>query len=363
MAGVAYRDVTKRFGDVPALSDFTLEIDDGEFVVLVGPSGSGKTTALRLVAGLEALSSGQVLIGGRVINRVAPKDRDIAMVFQDYALYPQMTVQQNLAFALRMRKSPRADIEQRVRQAAETLGIAELLQRKPRALSGGQRQRVALGRALVREPQVFLMDEPLSNLDAKLRVQTRSEIKRLQEQIGTTTIYVTHDQVEAMTMGDRVVVMRAGVLAQVGSPRQLYEQPADVFVAGFIGSPSMSFTPVSVSCNGGGTVTLSRGDLRLEAQAAITPLPAELVIGVRPEHAHVWYDGARLMGPISGRVEYVEMLGRETLVGVAVADSTRLVVDADPDFGHHPGDTISFGIEHGRMYLFDSTNEKALGRI
>jgi len=363
MAGVAYREATKRFGDVTALSDLTLEIADGEFLVLVGPSGSGKTTALRLVAGLEALSAGQVLIGGRVINRVAPKDRDIAMVFQDYALYPQMTVQQNLAFALKMRKSPRAEIEQRVRRAAATLGIEELLQRKPRALSGGQRQRVALGRALVREPQVFLMDEPLSNLDAKLRVQTRSEIKRLQQQIGTTTIYVTHDQVEAMTMGDRVVVMRDGLLAQVGSPRQLYEQPADMFVAGFIGSPSMSFIPVSVTSNGNSAVALSRGELRIEPPAGAWQLPDDVIIGVRPEHARVWRDGGRMIGPISGRIEYVEMLGRETLVGVAVTDGTRLVVDADADFGHRPGDTIPVGIESGRIYLFDSKTEKALGRI
>jgi len=362
MAGVGYQGVTKRFGDVTALSEFSLEIADGEFVVLVGPSGSGKTTALRLVAGLEALSSGNVLIGGRVINRVAPKDRDIAMVFQDYALYPQMTVQQNLAFALKMRKSPRAEIEQRVLQAAATLGITELLRRKPRALSGGQRQRVALGRALVREPQVFLMDEPLSNLDAKLRVQTRSEIKRLQEQIGTTTIYVTHDQVEAMTMGDRVVVMRDGVLAQVGSPRELYEQPADMFVAGFIGSPAMSFTAVSATSNGSGRVTLSRGDLRLEAGAA-RELPAEVIMGVRPEHARVWDDGTRLIGPISGRVEYVEMLGRENLVGVAVTDESRLVIDADADFGPRPGDTIAVGIQPGRIYLFDPNTQKALGRI
>jgi multiple sugar transport system ATP-binding protein len=362
MADVAYQDATKRFGDVTALAGFSLQIADGEFIVLVGPSGSGKTTALRLVAGLEAVSSGHVLIGGRVINRVAPKDRDIAMVFQDYALYPQMTVQQNLAFALKMRKSPRAEIEERVRQAAATLGIEELLHRKPRALSGGQRQRVALGRAMVREPQVFLMDEPLSNLDAKLRVQTRSEIKRLQEQIGTTTIYVTHDQVEAMTMGDRVVVMREGLLAQVGGPRELYEHPADMFVAGFIGSPSMSFVPVSVS-NGNGGVTLSRGDLRLETSTASMPLPADVIMGVRPEHARVWRDGGRLIGPLSGRIEYVEMLGRETLVGVAVSGDTRVVVDADPDFGHRPGDIIPVGIEPGRIYLFDSKTEKALGRI
>src|SRR6185436_12337555 len=261
MAHVRYDAVTKRFGDVTAVRELTLEIADGEFVVLVGPSGSGKTTALRLLAGLEVLSDGEIRVGDRVVNRVAPRDRDIAMVFQDYALYPQMTVYQNLAFALKMRKMPRAEIEQRVQRAAEMLGIGELLQRKPRALSGGQRQRVALGRAIVREPQVFLMDEPLSNLDAKLRVQTRSEIKRLQAQVRTTTIYVTHDQVEAMTMGDRVVVMSGGVLAQVGDPRTVYEHPANVFVAGFIGSPAMSFAEMSVNAQNGHRV-LVKGEVR-----------------------------------------------------------------------------------------------------
>ncbi len=362
MARVLYKEVTKRFGDVTALSKFSLAVEDGEFVVFVGPSGSGKTTALRLVAGLEALTDGDIHIGDRVVNRLAPRDRDIAMVFQDYALYPQMTVEQNMAFGLKMRKLPRAEIDRRVHRAAEMLGLEDLLQRKPRALSGGQRQRAALGRAIVREPQVFLMDEPLSNLDAKLRVQTRSEIKRLQEQLGTTTVYVTHDQVEAMTMGDRVVVMSEGLLAQVGEPRTVYEQPANVFVAGFIGSPSMSFAPMSVTPNGG-RVTLSRGELRVETTTAPLGLPADVIVGVRPEHARLWHDGARLLGPITGRVEYVEMLGRETLIGVAVADQTRLVVQADADAGVRPGDTVPFGIEPGRMYLFDQRTEEALGRL
>src|SRR5438477_130028 len=214
MARVVYNGATKRFGEVTALSEFTLDVADGEFMVFVGPSGSGKTTALRLVAGLEALSAGDILVGERVVNRVAPKDRDIAMVFQDYALYPQMSVEQNMAFGLKMRKMPKDEIAARVRRTSEMLGISELLERRPKALSGGQRQRVALGRAIVREPAVFLMDEPLSNLDAKLRVQTRSEIKQLHGQVGTTTVYVTHDQVEAMTMGDRIAVMSEGLLAQ-----------------------------------------------------------------------------------------------------------------------------------------------------
>ncbi|MFL5452571.1 MAG: ABC transporter ATP-binding protein, partial [Myxococcales bacterium] len=242
MASVSLDRVRKAFPGAPdALHELSLEIADGEFMVLVGPSGSGKTTALRMLAGLEAVTAGSIRIGERVVNKVAPRERDIAMVFQDYALYPQMTVFDNLAFGLRRRKVPAEDIQRRVSEAAQVLDIEPLLARKPGQLSGGQAQRVALGRALVREPQVFLMDEPLSNLDAKLRVQTRGEIKRLQQEIGTTTVYVTHDQVEAMTMGDRIAVMNHGVLEQVGTPEELYERPANRFVGGFIGSPAMSF--------------------------------------------------------------------------------------------------------------------------
>src|SRR5690242_1771125 len=294
MGAVHFTDVRKSYGDTEVVHGLDLEIADGEFMVLVGPSGSGKTTALRMLAGLESITAGEIRIGDRVVNKVAPRERDIAMVFQDYALYPQMTVFDNLAFGLRRRKVPGADIDRRVNEAARVLDIEPLLQRRPGQLSGGQAQRVALGRALVREPQVFLMDEPLSNLDAKLRTQTRGEIRRLQHQVQTTTVYVTHDQVEAMTMGDRIAVMNHGVLEQVGTPEDLYERPANRFVAGFIGSPAMSFFAlgsVDVSLNGH---------------------PEGTIVGVRPEHARVWRDG--LVGPLKGRIAFVEALGRETFI-------------------------------------------------
>ncbi len=365
MARVVFDSVTKRFGDVTALRDFTLEVENGEFVVLVGPSGSGKTTALRLLAGLEALTDGEIRVGDRVVNRLAPRDRDIAMVFQDYALYPQMTVYQNLAFSLKMRKTPHAEIDRRVRHAAEVLDIAELLQRKPRALSGGQRQRVALGRALVREPQVFLMDEPLSNLDAKLRVQTRSEIKSLQRQVGTTTIYVTHDQVEAMTMGDRIAVMNEGVLEQVGDAKSVYEAPANVFVGGFIGSPAMSFSTMRAE-RGEAALVLTRNGSTLEVPAdrsRLVALPPEVVLGVRPEHARLWRDGVGLIGPIDGRVAYVEMLGRETFIGVDAAVGAQFTIHAEPDTPIRSGDAVRFGLEPGRLHLFDAETQKALATV
>nr|MBA4170754.1 ATP-binding cassette domain-containing protein [Chloroflexota bacterium] len=245
MATVTFDHVWKRYGDVVAVNDFTLEIQDEEFLILVGPSGCGKTTALRMVAGLEEISEGTLKIGDRVVNDLAPKDRDVAMVFQSYALYPHMSVRDNLAFGLKLRKVPKDEIEKRVQEAARTIELGNLLDRKPKQLSGGQRQRVALGRAIVREPAVFLMDEPLSNLDAKLRVQTRAEIARLHQRLKTTIVYVTHDQVEAMTMGDRIAVMNNGILQQVGPPQQLYEHPVNKFVAGFIGSPSMNFINVT----------------------------------------------------------------------------------------------------------------------
>src|SRR5215813_4130114 len=363
MAQVVFDAVSKRFGEVTALHDFSLEISDGEFVVLVGPSGSGKTTALRVVAGLEVLTAGDIRIGDRVVNRLAPRDRNIAMVFQDYALYPQMTVRENLAFGLKTRKMHRDEIERRVRRAADMLDIGPLLQRKPRALSGGQRQRVALGRALVREPKVFLMDEPLSNLDAKLRAQTRTEIRHLQEQVGTTTIYVTHDQVEAMTMGDRVAVMNEGVLEQVGGTRAVYEHPANVFVAGFIGSPSMSFATVSVTWKDD-AIVLGRGGVSVTLDGAGIPadrIPGEVIIGVRPEHAHLWREGTRLTGPIAGRAEYVEMLGREALIGVATEGDQRFCVLASPDCPVRAGEQVRFGLEPGRLYLFDAITQQALG--
>jgi len=366
MAQVVFDEVSKRFGVVTALRDFSLNITDGEFVVLVGPSGSGKTTALRLVAGLEALTAGDIRVGDRVVNRLPPRDRDIAMVFQDYALYPQMSVRDNLAFGLKTRKMPRDEIERRIGRAAEMLDITPLLQRKPRALSGGQRQRVALGRALVRQPQVFLMDEPLSNLDAKLRVQTRTEIRRLHEQVGTTTIYVTHDQVEAMTMGDRVAVMREGALEQVGDTRAVYEHPANVFVAGFIGSPSMSFATLGVTSKDDEKMVLSRGGVSITVDSArglADRISGDVIVGVRPEHAHLWVDGNSLAGPIDGRAEYVEMLGREVLIGLATGTDQRFSVLASPDAAVKPGEQIRFGLERGRLYLFDARTQQAVGAV
>jgi ABC-type sugar transport system ATPase subunit len=361
VAPVTFDRARREFGSVVAVDDLSLEIGDGEFMVLVGPSGSGKTTALRLLAGLEPLSAGHIRIGERVVDDVAPRERDIAMVFQDYALYPQMSVRQNLAFGLRIRKLDRAEIGRRVEHAAGLLGIEGLLERKPRELSGGQRQRVALGRALVRDPQVFLMDEPLSNLDAQLRTQTRGEIKRIQREVGTTTVYVTHDQVEAMTMGDRIAIMREGLLEQVGDPDTVYSRPANTFVAGFIGSPAMSLTRAGATRENGRT-RLVFGDLRLDAGEA-PELPVEVVVGVRPEHARQWGDDPGLLGPIEGRVEYVESLGRETLVGVTAPGDARFVVEIDGLARVEPGSSLRFGLRRGWVYLFDAGDERALGRI
>jgi ABC-type sugar transport system ATPase subunit len=361
MATVTFEQVTKRFGETTAVAELSLAIEDGEFMVLVGPSGSGKTTALRLLAGLEALTSGTIRIGERVVDDVAPRERDIAMVFQDYALYPQMSVRQNLAFGLKIRKLSRAEIRRRCDETAELLGIEALLDRKPRALSGGQRQRVALGRALVREPQVFLMDEPLSNLDAKLRAQTRSEIRRLQREVGTTTVYVTHDQIEAMTMGDRIATMRDGVLEQVGDPDSVYEQPANTFVASFIGSPAMSLARVGCDRRNG-DVGFVLGELRI-ALGEAADLPAEVIVGVRPEHTRLWDSEAGLLGPIDGRVDYVEALGRETLIGVSAPGDARFVVEAEGRVRAEPGESMRFGLRKGRLYLFDVVDARALGRL
>jgi ABC-type sugar transport system ATPase subunit len=361
MAPVTFGHVTKRFGETIAVSELSLAVEDGEFMVLVGPSGSGKTTALRLLAGLEALTSGSIRIGDRVVDDVAPRERDIAMVFQDYALYPQMSVRQNLAFGLKIQKLKRDEIRRRVDEAARALDIAALLDRKPRELSGGQRQRVALGRALVREPQVFLMDEPLSNLDAKLRAQTRAEIRRLQRVVRTTTVYVTHDQVEAMTMGDRIAIMRDGVLEQCGDPDTVYERPANTFVAGFIGSPTMSLTSFSAERRNG-RVELVHGQLRLDLGTALD-IPTEVIVGVRAEHARMWDPGAGLVGPIVGRVEYVESLGRETLIGVGAADGAEFVVEAEGNVRLEPGEALNFGLRRGSLYLFDAADERSLGRV
>src|SRR5688500_6890520 len=294
MAKVLLKNLNKKFDETHAVKDVNLEIRDREFVVLVGPSGCGKTTTLRMVAGLEDITSGEISIDGRVVNDLPPMDRDIAMVFQNYALYPHMSVYDNMAFGLKMRKFGRDEIEKRVRHAAEILGIQPLLARRPRQLSGGQRQRVALGRAIVRHPRVFLFDEPLSNLDAKLRVQMRVELKRLHERLETTAIYVTHDQVEAMTLGDRVVVMKDGLVQQVGEPLELYGRPANKFVAGFIGSPAMNFANVTMA-DGNGRLTAKNGGMEIEVPSAdaerLRPhVVRKLTMGIRPENLHVASD-------------------------------------------------------------------------
>jgi multiple sugar transport system ATP-binding protein len=358
MATVTFDHLYKRYGDdVIAVNDLNLEIQDGEFLVLVGPSGCGKTTALRCVAGLEEISEGRLLIGDRVVNDVAPKDRDIAMVFQSYALYPHMTVFDNLAFGLKLRKTKKEEIKRRVDEAARILGLEKLLDRKPKALSGGQRQRVALGRAIVREPSVFLMDEPLSNLDAKLRVQTRAEIARLHQRLGTTTIYVTHDQVEAMTMG----VMRDGLLQQVGSPQDLYDHPANVFVAGFIGSPSMNFA----TTRSGDGDELYLGNARLDLKgdharvAGERPKGSNLLIGFRPEHlelANGQGDGAV---QIPAKVDVVEYLGNEELIH-AQSEGNEIVALISSDKKVSVGEQVDFAIPLEKLHLFDPESEKSL---
>jgi multiple sugar transport system ATP-binding protein len=319
-------------------------------MVLVGPSGCGKTTALRMVAGLEAISEGRIKIGDRVVNALEPRKRDVAMVFQNYALYPHMSVYRNIAFGLKLRKTPKDEIRQRVERTARALGLADLLDKKPRALSGGQRQRVAMGRAIIRDPQAFLMDEPLSNLDAKLRVQMRAEIARIQRELGATTIYVTHDQVEAMTMGDRIAVMRDGILQQVAPPREIYENPANMYVAGFIGSPTMNFIPVTVS---GKTAKASGFELDLPRAPGVE----KGTLGIRPEaldeHAREGHGGMDL------KVEVVEVLGSDQfLYGTVGGDA--ITARVDPALKVSPGDRVRLGVDQRRLHLFDGETEKAL---
>ena len=366
MATVTFEHVTKRFGDFVAVNDNNLEIQDGEFMVLVGPSGCGKTTSLRMIAGLEEISSGTLKIGDRVVNDVAPKDRDIAMVFQSYALYPHMSVRDNLAFGLKLRKVPKADIERRVGEAARILGLENMLHRKPRELSGGQRQRVALGRAIVREPAVFLMDEPLSNLVAKLRVETRANIARLHPRLKTTTVYVTHDQVEAMTMGTRIAVMDKGEIQQVGTPQALYDHPSNRFVAGFIGSPSMNFANVSLN-GGGAAATLSGEGLMATLPARFSEALGEankrkLVAGFRPEHLELGEIADT--ATIRGTAEVVEYLGNEELLHVTVQDRSDDIVAVVPS-SHRvkPGDVLDLKVSLNRLHLFDAETGEALAGV
>jgi multiple sugar transport system ATP-binding protein len=358
MATVTFDHVWKKFGDFAAVKDLSLEIQDGEFMVLVGPSGCGKTTSLRMIAGLEEVTQGDLKIGERVVNDVAPKDRDIAMVFQSYALYPHMSVYDNMAFGLKLRKVPKAQIDERVKDAARILGLEDL-QKKPRELSGGQRQRVALGRAIVREPAVFLMDEPLSNLDAKLRVQTRAEIARLHQRLGTTTVYVTHDQVEAMTMGTRIAVMDKGELMQVGAPQDLYDYPRKLFVAGFIGSPSMNF------------VHVTRSGESVKGEGIELPIPtryrsgadtgAKLVAGFRPEHLEL--GEMPNSATIRAKADVVEFLGDEELLHVTVpGHEGDVVAVVSSEHRVKPGDIVDLKLPLEKLHLFDAATGDSLAQ-
>jgi multiple sugar transport system ATP-binding protein len=365
MASVTYDHVVKQFGDVTAVDDLNIHVEDKEFLVLVGPSGCGKSTALRLLAGLEEITAGEIRIGERAVNDVAPKDRDIAMVFQSYALYPHMSVYDNMAFGLKLRKMSKADIDTRVKYAAGILGIEMLLDRKPRQLSGGQRQRVALGRAIVREPNVFLLDEPLSNLDAKLRVQTRAEISKLHKELGTTFIYVTHDQVEAMTMASRIAVMNHGVLQQIDSPKNLYDAPNNKFVAGFIGSPAMNFFDAKI--------TQSNGHLHIDAGSFQVQIPddrkgpynghvgKDVTFGVRPEDVHNpdFSPPGVVNAPVSAKVEVTELMGNEIYAYLANG-AHNFIARVDPRSNYSYGDDVKVAMNMLNMHVFDKETEMAI---
>jgi multiple sugar transport system ATP-binding protein len=365
MAHVNLRRLVKHYDETPAVRGIDLDIPDKEFVVLVGPSGCGKTTTLRMIAGLEDITDGEVVIGDTVVNDVPPKDRDIAMVFQNYALYPHMSVYENMSFGLRLKKTPKDEISRRVQSAARILGLTELLERKPKQLSGGQRQRVAMGRAIVRHPKVFLFDEPLSNLDAKLRVQMRTEIKKIHQKVRTTTVYVTHDQVEAMTLADRVVVMNAGLIEQIGTPHELYHSPATLFVAGFIGSPAMNILPCGLE--------ETAGALNLRLHGGITlPVPAErlaryrgqagkqeLLLGLRPEHlTEMRTPAAPGQSPIEVNVEVTEPLGMETLVFFGL-NGAEVCARTNPAANVQPGKRAQLLADLRFMHLID----RASGRV
>jgi len=365
MASVTYDHVTKEFGSVVAVNDLNLQIDDKEFLVFVGPSGCGKTTALRMLAGLEEITKGQIKISDRVVNDVPPKDRDIAMVFQSYALYPHMTVYDNLAFGLKLRKTPKEEIKRRVNEAADILGIGEFLTRKPRQLSGGQRQRVAVGRAIVREPKVFLFDEPLSNLDAKLRIAMRSEITKLHQRLQTTFIYVTHDQIEAMTMADRIAVINKGMLHQLDTPQELYDHPDNMFVAGFIGSPAMNFFKATLRKEG--------EKLIVDAGAFAVPVPTEqnkiyqafvnkpVIFGIRPEDIYnpAFVPTGIHAASVEAKVDVTELMGNEIFLYL-LADSNNIVARVDPRTDFQIGDKVQVSFNMDKCHLFDTESEKAI---
>ncbi|WP_295066878.1 ABC transporter ATP-binding protein [Ruminococcus sp.] len=374
MAGLTLKGIYKKYpGGVVAVSDVNLEIRDKEFIVLVGPSGCGKSTTLRMIAGLEEISEGELYIGDRLVNDIAPKDRDIAMVFQNYALYPHMTVFDNMAFGLKLRKVPRPEIERKVNEAAKILDLTHLLDRKPKAMSGGQRQRVALGRAIVRSPKVFLLDEPLSNLDAKLRAQMRTEIAKIHKKLGTTFIYVTHDQTEAMTMGDRIVCMKDGFVQQIDTPQNLYENPVNKFVAGFLGSPQMNFIDAELKEEYGQyIVEFGASNGRGNRYQIIVPeskvneelnnyVGKEITLGVRPESIHdeEMYLSNASTGVIDANVEITEMMGAETYLYL-LCEGIPLTARVSPRSTARPGDDIKVAIDPNRIHIFDKETEKAI---
>ncbi len=365
MASVTYDHVYKRFGDMVAVNDMNIHIADKEFLVLVGPSGCGKTTALRLLAGLEEISEGQIRIDDRVVNDVAPKDRDIAMVFQSYALYPHLSVYDNMAFGLKLRKTPKEEIKRRVNEAAEILGIQDLLDRKPRQLSGGQRQRVAVGRAIVREPKVFLFDEPLSNLDAKLRVAMRAEISKLHQRLQTTFIYVTHDQVEAMTMATRIAVINKGVVQQIDNPQNLYDRPDNLFVAGFIGSPAMNFFPAKLRKD--------NGRLFVESEGFAIPIPQEkaqpyfayegknVIFGIRPENIHdPHFTPPNIHAEnVEALIDVTELMGNEIFLHL-LSGKNNFVARIDPRSKLRVGEKAQLAFDMDSFHIFDAETEKAI---
>ena len=378
MANLSLQHIYKRYpGGVEAVKDFCLEIKDKEFIILVGPSGCGKSTTLRMIAGLEEISEGELYIGDKLVNDIAPKDRDIAMVFQNYALYPHMTVYDNMAFGLKLRKTPKDEIKRRVEEAARILDISHLLQRKPAALSGGQRQRVALGRAIVREPKVFLLDEPLSNLDAKLRAQMRTEISKLHLRLGTTFVYVTHDQTEAMTMGTRIVVMKDGVIQQVDSPQKLYEHPTNMFVAGFIGSPQMNFVEAKLLedkgvyyVEFGSEDTKNRPGVKYKIRlpesknyrdCLVPYIDKEVVFGIRPEHVHDedFYLEKFSENIVQTKVEVTELMGAEKYI-YTVCEGQNLNGRVAPTSTCHAGDTIQIALDAEKIHIFDKETQKTI---
>ncbi len=365
MASVTFEHITKRFGDVVAVNDLNIHVDDKEFLVFVGPSGCGKTTSLRLLAGLEEADEGNIYIGDRLVNDVPPKDRDIAMVFQSYALYPHMSVYDNMAFGLKLRKTPKAEIDRRVRESATILGIQELLDRKPKQLSGGQRQRVAVGRAIVRDPLVFLMDEPLSNLDAKLRVQTRTELTRLHQRLEATFIYVTHDQVEAMTMGTRIAVLRDGILQQLDTPQRLYDYPTNTFVAGFIGSPAMNFFPATL-VQEDGELYVDGGTFRVQVPPARKEVYApysnrEVIFGIRPEdcHSEQFVPPGVREARLRAKTDVVELMGSEISLYLMTGNK-QFVAKVDPRTRVEPGDEMELVLNMDHMHIFDPQTESAV---